>query len=275
MSTAPGAPDRFGAGREVLAQVAGSAGARVLDGLADIAPDLARLTVEFGYGDIYTRPGLSLPQRQVLNVAALTALGTAAPQLRFHIDGALNVGVAPDEIVETIIHTAAYAGFPAALNGLAVARAAFADRPDVAYVPGSRRIGPALTSDQRYECGVAVLRRVAGPDAEGVVESLADIAPDLGRLLVEFAFGDIHARIGLAEKTRELATIAICTALGTAAPQLRWHLHGFLNVGGTRMEAVETIIQMASYAGFPAALNGIALAREVFAERDASADESS
>ncbi|MFF3073438.1 carboxymuconolactone decarboxylase family protein [Kitasatospora sp. NPDC057904] len=64
--------------------------------------------------------------------------------------------------------------------------------------------------------------------------------------------------------------MAACTALGTAGPQLRVHLHGLLNVGGTRQEAVETITQMAVYAGFPAALNGIAAAREVFAERDAA-----
>lgn len=122
------AADRFDAGQAVLAQVAGPAGAAILESLANIAPDLARLTVEFGYGDIYTRPGLTLQQRQIINVAVLTALGTAAPQLRFHIDGALNVGVSATEVVETIIHTSVYAGFPAALNGIAAARQVFAER---------------------------------------------------------------------------------------------------------------------------------------------------
>ncbi|MNR54832.1 Carboxymuconolactone decarboxylase family protein [compost metagenome] len=58
-------------------------------------------------------------------VAALTATGNAAPQLKVHIQGALNVGVSREEIVETIMQMAVYAGFPAALNGLAVAKEVF------------------------------------------------------------------------------------------------------------------------------------------------------
>lgn len=268
MDTSPTAADRFDAGQAALAQVAGPAGSAILDSLAGIAPDLARLTIEFGYGDIYTRPGLTLPQRQIINVAALTALGTAAPQLRFHIDGALNVGVSATEVVETIVHTAIYAGFPAALNGLAIAKTAFADRPGMDFTAGTSQVGADQTSQQRYERGLAALRLIDGQAGQSVVDPLADIAPDFARLLVEFVFGDVYPRTGLEPKARELATIAICTALGTAAPQLRFHLHGLLNAGGTRTEAVETIIQMAGYAGFPAALNGIAVARQVFAELD-------
>jgi len=115
--TASSSTARFDRGMALLAQVGGSDPTRVLDSMADIAPDLGRLTIEFGYGDIYSRPGLTPPQRQIITVAALTAMGTAAPQLRFHIDGALNVGVTPTEIVEVIMHMCVYAGFPAALNG--------------------------------------------------------------------------------------------------------------------------------------------------------------
>lgn len=263
---------RFDRGMALLAQVGGSDPTRVLDSMADIAPDLGRLTIEFGYGDIYSRPGLTPPQRQIITVAALTAMGTAAPQLRFHIDGALNVGVTPTEIVEVIMHMCVYAGVPAALNGLAVAKAAFADRPEVGSPVGPSQIRPEETTRQRYERGLAGLEAIDGHAGEQVVASLADIAPDFGRYLIEFAFGDIYSRSGLDLKTRELATVAACAALGTAGPQLRVHLHGLLNVGGTRAEAVEAIIQMAGYAGFPAALNGIAAAREVFAARDADPD---
>ncbi|MFC8511334.1 carboxymuconolactone decarboxylase family protein [Streptomyces sp. NPDC057411] len=259
---------RYERGLALLRQLTRSEYPAPLDALADIAPDLARLTVEFGYGDVYSRPGLSLPQRQIVNVAALTAMGTAAPQLRFHIDGALTVGVTRTEIVETIMHMSVYAGFPAALNGIAAAREVFAARPETAEEPQESRIRPAETSQERYERGRAALARVDGHAGEQVVASLADLAPDLARYIIEFCFADIYSRPGLDLKTRELATVAACTALGTAGPQLRVHLHGLLNVGGTREEAVETIMQMAGYAGFPAALNGIAAAREVFAERD-------
>lgn len=269
--TAPEPDTRYDRGLALLTQVGGANTAQVLAGMADIAPDLARLTVEF-YSDIYSRPGLTLPQRQVLNVAALTALGTAAPQLRLHIDGALNVGVTPTEVVEVIMHMTVYAGFPAALNGLGVARAAFADRTDLDWSPVPAPIDEQETAEQRYARGLAALQAVDGQAGEQVLAALAPVSPDFARLLVEFSFADVYSRPGLDLKTRELATVAACTALGTAAAQLRVHLHGLLNVGGTREEAVEAIMQMAGYAGFPAALNGIVAAREVFAERDAAGE---
>lgn len=104
---------------------------------------------------------------------------------------------------------------------------------------------------------------------ERVVESLADISPDLGRYIVEFAFGDVYSRAGLTLREREIASIAALTALGNATPQLKVHIAAGLNVGLTRHEVTETILQMALYAGFPAALNGMFAAKEVFADHDA------
>ncbi|WP_225725616.1 MULTISPECIES: carboxymuconolactone decarboxylase family protein [unclassified Nocardia] len=258
--------DRYTRGLALLQQIGGKERPAVLDSLADIAPDLGRFTVEFGYGDILSRPGLPLRERQLATVAALTALGNAAPQLRFHIDGALNVGCTRTEIVETIIHVAIYAGFPAALNGLFAAREIFAARTDLPESPDT-----ATTQDgDRFERGRALLEEVDGHAADAVLATLREIAPDLARYIIEFAFGDIYARPGLDLRTREIVTVAACTALGTVAPQLKVHLHGLLNVGGTRTEAVEVISQMAGYAGFPAALNAIAVAKEVFAERTGS-----
>lgn len=86
---------------------------------------------------------------------------------------------------------------------------------------------------------------------------------------MEFPFGDIYNRASLDLKSREIATIAALTALGNARPQLELHVGGALNVGCTRSEIVEVIMQMAVYAGFPAALNGLFAAQAVFAERDA------
>jgi len=106
-----------------------------------------------------------------------------------------------------------------------------------------------------------------GDRARTFLASLEDIAPDLGTYVMEFGFGDIHCRPGLSLQSREIATIAALTALGTAGPQLRAHIDGALNVGCTEHEVVEVIMQMAVYAGFPAALNGIQAAREIFHER--------
>ena len=120
----------------------------------------------------------------------------------------------------------------------------------------------------RYKRGWEKLKEIDREQGERVIEALKDIAPDLARYVIEFPFGDVYSRPGLDLKSREIATVAALTAMGTAAPQLKVHIHGALNVGCTRQEVVEIIIQMAVYAGFPAALNGIFAAKEVFEERD-------
>jgi 4-carboxymuconolactone decarboxylase len=129
--------------------------------------------------------------------------------------------------------------------------------------------GGDLMDEERYQRGWEMLRRIDGEAGERVMAGLESIAPDLARYTIEFPFGDVYARPGLDLRSRELATVAALTALGHAQPQLKVHLHGALNVGCTREELVEVIIQMAVYAGFPAALNGMATAKEVFRERDA------
>lgn len=118
----------------------------------------------------------------------------------------------------------------------------------------------------RYERGWARLKEIDGEAGERVLQSLRNIAPDLATYLIEFPFGDIYSRPGLDLKSREIATVAALTAMGNAAPQLKVHIHAALNTGCTRDEIIEIIIQMAVYAGFPAALNAIFIAEEVFEE---------
>ncbi len=122
------ATTRYTEGLAKLEEIDGEAGRKVIDSLQAIAPDLARYVIEFPFGDIYQRPGLDLPQRELATVAALTALGHCQPQLAVHIHGALNVGCTPEQVVEVIIQMAVYAGFPAALNGMTTAKAVFTER---------------------------------------------------------------------------------------------------------------------------------------------------
>ena len=119
---------RYESGLNKLREIDGEAGQKVIDSLASISPDLAKYTIEFPFGDIYQRPGLDLKTRELATVAALTALGNCQPQLNVHINGALNVGCKPEQIVEVIIQMAVYAGFPASLNGMFVAKEVFAER---------------------------------------------------------------------------------------------------------------------------------------------------
>jgi 4-carboxymuconolactone decarboxylase len=127
--------------------------------------------------------------------------------------------------------------------------------------------------DNRYERGRALLDRINPENARRLEENLENIAPDMARYVCEFAYGDIYSRPGLDVKSRELATVAALTALGNAPLQLKSHIEAALNAGWSRQEIVEAIMQMAVYAGFPAALNGLYAAKEVFTEiTDATAD---
>ncbi|MCI0453905.1 MAG: carboxymuconolactone decarboxylase family protein, partial [Candidatus Dadabacteria bacterium] len=112
-----------------------------------------------------------------------------------------------------------------------------------------------------------------GEDGEQVIERLKDLDPDLARYVIEFPFGDIYNRKGLDLRSREIATVAALIALGNTNQQLKVHIHGALNVGVSRQEIIEIIIQMAVYAGFPAALNAMRAAKEVFMEIDEKSEK--
>jgi len=119
---------RFERGKRALSEIDGEAGERVVSSLADIAPDFARYLIEFPFGDIHCRPGLDLRGREIATIAALTAMGNAAPQLKVHVEAGLNVGLSREEITEIIMQMAVYAGFPAALNGLFAVKDVFTAR---------------------------------------------------------------------------------------------------------------------------------------------------
>ena len=106
-----------------------------------------------------------------------------------------------------------------------------------------------MSHSARYKRGLAKFVEMYGERAKTFLASLEGIAPDLGTYVMEFGFGDIHSRPGLSLQSREIATVAALTALGTAAPQLRAHIDGALNVGCSEQEVVEVIMQMALYAG--------------------------
>ncbi len=122
--------------------------------------------------------------------------------------------------------------------------------------------------EDRYSNGLKNLEKIHPEASKALIESLKNIAPDLGRFVVEFAYGDVYGREGLDLKSRQIATLAALIALGDTKPELKDHIKGALNVGCNRQEIIEVIIQMAVYAGFPRAINGISTAKEVFEEID-------
>ena len=120
--------DRYERGLRRLDEITRGEGQAVLDALSRISPDFARYVIEYPYGDVFSRRTLSDEQRQLATIAMLVALGFAQPELKVHINGALNVGVSEEEVVETMILASVYAGFPASIHGLRAAQEVFDER---------------------------------------------------------------------------------------------------------------------------------------------------
>ncbi len=121
----------------------------------------------------------------------------------------------------------------------------------------------------RYEQGIERFKEIKGNGADKSIERLRSLHPDLEKLVMEFAFSDIYGRPELDMKSREIATVAALAAMGHTA-QLKVHVQAALNVGVTKVEIVEIILQMALYAGFPAAINAMQAAREVFDDMESN-----
>ncbi|MFJ8513122.1 carboxymuconolactone decarboxylase family protein [Lysinibacillus xylanilyticus] len=112
--------ERFSKGYETIKQyVTKEEATRMLeaDALADIAPDLRKMIIEFAYGDVYSRPGLDAKSRALVVITAVVTQG-AAPQTKTHIKRGLHAGLTQTEIVEALLQLVPYIGFPRVQNAL-------------------------------------------------------------------------------------------------------------------------------------------------------------
>jgi 4-carboxymuconolactone decarboxylase len=121
---------------------------------------------------------------------------------------------------------------------------------------------------ERFENGVKKINELMKNGDAAILKGLGTTAPDLAKYVLEFIFGDLYSRDGLELKTKQMLTITILATLGTAKPQLAYHINCALNIGIKRQEIIDIMTHIAGYAGFPAALNGVNTAKEVFSERD-------
>ena len=122
-----------------------------------------------------------------------------------------------------------------------------------------------MERSETHQKGLALLNRLHGGQAgETLVENLKDICPDFVDMTIEWAIQGIMARPGLDLLTREYLLIASCTTLGHPVPQLKAHIDAALNLGGSREQIVEVILQMVFYAGGAAVSNALSHAKEVF-----------
>ena len=134
--------------------------------------------------------------------------------------------------------------------------------------------GDFQMSTERYAKGLEKLKELTIPDGENVTghmdigKGFADVAPDLEKYVVEFAFGDIYARPGIDNKQKVLTTISALVAQGT--PQIGMHVKTGLVVGLTPDEIIGCIMHLIPYVGFPRALNALKVAQVVFKEEGIS-----
>ena len=257
--------NRYEKGLENLNKIDGEAGEKVIESLKDVSPDLAKYIIEYAFGDIYNRKELDLKSKEIAVVSALTAMGNARPQLKVHLNAALNVGCTVVEVQEIILQMAAYSGFPSSINGMIALKEVLADRKEKGIQDKEGKVESIKKTEDksRYDIGAEQLRKLNENQVEILENTFKDISPDLAKYVIEFGFADISTRQGLSLRNRELATIAALTTIGTATSQLKFHIEAGLKIGISKEEIAEVMILMSVYSGFPAAINGTMVLKEV------------
>ncbi|WP_437371263.1 carboxymuconolactone decarboxylase family protein [Maribacter litoralis] len=254
-------------GMHNLKIIDGVAGEKVLESLEDISPDLATYIIEFAFGVIYARPLLDLKTKEIVVVAGLTAMGNVEPQLKVHLNAALNVGWTIVEIQEVILQMSVYSGFPSAVNGMNALKEVLTERKErgINDPKGINQQTKIPKDKTRLDIGIEQLEKLNAVSIDKLNEAYENVSPDFIKYVLEYGFADILARPGLDYKTREMVTIAALTSLGITN-QLKLHIKGAMNLGVTKEEVAEIMILMGVFSGFPKAVNGTTVLKQVINE---------
>lgn len=218
---------------------------------------LGSFALDFVMGDIWSREQLSRRDR---NLIVLSILGTLnqTNQLSYYVPGALNHGLTPVEIREIMTHLAAYAGFPKALDSMAVTNRILAELGhDVgtAGLPEAERLSDA----ERRARGAEVMARLSGnnqPNPDEVLTALAGKLGPLGVYGIDFAFGEVWARPELSRRDRSLLVVSVLATLGRGE-ELDIHIPAAVRHGVTQVELEELMLTVFAYAGAPLAVEGM------------------
>lgn len=259
--------ERYKLGLEKLKEIDGEAGEHVINSLADISPDLGKYIVEYAFGDIYSRETLDLKSKEIAVIAALTAMGNAQPQLKVHINGALNTGSTINELKEVILQMSVYSGFPSSINGMNALKEVLLERQGKGIKDDVGKTANVNKVSDRKSLGEQELSALDSLQVEKLKNTYDDFSPELVQFTLEYAYADIFSRDNLSKRHRQIATISALTALGTAQQQLKFHINAGLNIGLKEDEIKEIMLLMTVYSGFPSAINGTNALREVLAGR--------
>ncbi|ATC38163.1 carboxymuconolactone decarboxylase family protein [Elizabethkingia anophelis] len=259
--------ERFKKGWEKLKEIDGETGEKVIENLKDISPDLGVYIIEYAFGDIYSRDGLDLKSKEIAVFAALTAMANARPQLKVHLNGALNTGSSVSEIKEVILQMSVYSGFPGSINAMNALREVLTERQKQGIKDEDGKTASKINKISRLESGEKELSKLDDLQVGKLKYAYNDFSPDLAKFILEYAYGDIFSRDNLEYRYRQIATISALTVLGNAQTQLKFHINAGLNIGLTDTEIKEIMLLMTIYSGFPSAINGTNVLKEVLSER--------
>ncbi len=228
--------------------------------ITSAVPGVRRLTTEVAFGAVWSRPGLSLPDRMLCTLSVLSVL-QHLPQLRTYLHSALNLGMAPRPIQEVFIQCSIYAGFPTMVNALNLAHEVFEARG----VEVSETSMPDDSLEALDAKGHALMHKLHGERSQqGYASPTNTITAQLYPVAIQYGYGEIWHRPDLDHRSRMICALAAFTALNLTG-QLEKFMQSALNLELSREVVVEIIIQTGPYSGFPKALNALALAERVLA----------
>ena len=240
-----------------LAQAAGEAGRRYSPELVrSVSPALEAHTEQRLHGDLWSRAGLTKRDRALVTIATLVARNETAT-VGTYADRALDYGVKPTEISETLLHLAYYTGWGNAMAAVG----------PVSEVFKRRGIGPDQLP-QVVPTPLPLDEAAEAKRARFIGEQFDQVSPGVVQYTTDYLFRDLWLRPDLAPRDRSLITVAALVA-GGQVEQMTTHLGKAMDNGLTEAEAGELITQVAFYAGWPKAFSAMPVARKVFAERAA------
>lgn len=225
-------------------------------------PEMMAILQKYIFGEIFTVGELDIKTRELLTVTSL-AVQQTLPQLKAHINGAMNAGVTPIELREAIYQLAPFIGFPKTLNALGVLNEVFKERGIKTPLKSTATVKEA----ERYQKGFEIQNPLYGDEIKQAMAGLPDdMGADVARFLTEVCFGDFYTREGLDVKTRELLFIAALVTTGNATT-LKSHIKGNLKAGNSKETVTAAIIQCLPYVGFPNTLAALRALKEVLNEK--------
>lgn len=224
-------------------------------------PEMMDILQKFIFGEVFQTGDLTLKQREMITCITLATMQTL-PQLKAHAGAALNVGVTPEELRETMYLTAPFIGFPKMLNAVGTVNEVLKERG--INLPLEKQ--GVVTEETRHQTGKDIQDKLYPGGISGVMAGMpGDMGKNVEQFLTDYFFGEIYSRSALDLKTRELLGYCVLVTL-EAESQLQSHYHGNINAGNTPKTLTAAVIQCLPYIGFPAAIKALRIIKQEHAK---------